>query len=73
MAVPENNGAVHTVARIIETVVSIHGGGWNLGALYIDRHEKAIPDRDIYSKRWDVIDLRPAMQNRQLRRVGCRR
>ena len=41
IAVPENNGAVHTVAQIIKTVMSSTAEA-ELGALYINCH-KAIP------------------------------
>ena len=45
IAVPENNGAVHTVAQIIKTVISSAAEA-ELGALYINSCE-AIPARNL--------------------------
>ena len=45
IAVPENNGAVHTIAQIIKTVMSSATEA-ELGALYINCHE-AIPARHL--------------------------
>ena len=45
IAVPENNGAVHTVAQIIKTVMSSAAEA-ELGALYINCRE-AIPARHL--------------------------
>ena len=45
IAVPENNGAVHTVAQIIKTVIS-SAAEPELGAFYINCHEE-IPARHL--------------------------
>ena len=56
IAVPENNGAVHTVAQIIKTVMSSAAEA-ELGAFYINCVKQS--RRDIYPRRWDIINPQP--------------
>ena len=54
IAVPENNGAVHTVAQIIKTVMSSAAEA-ELGALYINCR-KAIPEQQLIESMGDQQD-----------------
>ena len=68
IAVPENNGAVHTVAQIIKTVMSSAVEA-ELGALYINCR-KAIPARHLLEAIGTSSISNPNV-NQQLHRVGC--